>query len=156
MDKNTILDYVTETPGNTNRAVLGDMLDSVGGTGLPAVTSDDNGMVLTVVEGVWDKAAGSGVNALVVGVDIETRTLNKTWNEINDAFPNAYVISNLDDSVLKSQIIEVISNTNVKAQDDYSIIAFVGTSFLKFSTDSANGYPSFNAGGSGGSDIPTS
>ena len=28
MDKNDILDYVTETPGNTNRAVLGDMLDS--------------------------------------------------------------------------------------------------------------------------------
>ena len=31
MDKNTILDYVTETPGNTNRAVLGSMLDSIGG-----------------------------------------------------------------------------------------------------------------------------
>ena len=57
MDKNDILDYVTETPGNTNRAVLGSMLDSVEGAGLPAVTSDDNGMVLTVVEGVWDKAA---------------------------------------------------------------------------------------------------
>lgn len=28
MDKDTILDYVTETPGNTNRAVLGSMLDS--------------------------------------------------------------------------------------------------------------------------------
>ena len=27
MDKDTILDYVTETPGNTNRAVLGSMLD---------------------------------------------------------------------------------------------------------------------------------
>ena len=31
MDKNDILDYVTETPGNTNRAVLGSMLDSMGG-----------------------------------------------------------------------------------------------------------------------------
>ena len=31
MDKNDILDYVTETPGNTNRAVLGSMLDSIGG-----------------------------------------------------------------------------------------------------------------------------
>lgn len=28
MDKNTILNYVTETPGNTNRAVLESMLDS--------------------------------------------------------------------------------------------------------------------------------
>lgn len=31
MDKETILDYVTETPGNTNRAVLGSMLDSMSG-----------------------------------------------------------------------------------------------------------------------------
>lgn len=29
MDKNTILNYVTETPGNTNRAVLSSMLDSI-------------------------------------------------------------------------------------------------------------------------------
>ena len=29
MDKNDILNYVTETPGNTNRAVLGGMLDSM-------------------------------------------------------------------------------------------------------------------------------
>ena len=29
MDKKTILDYVTETPGNTNRAVLESMLDSI-------------------------------------------------------------------------------------------------------------------------------
>lgn len=31
-----------------------------GGSGLPAVTSDDNGDVLTVVDGEWDKAAASG------------------------------------------------------------------------------------------------
>ena len=31
MTKKEILDYITETPGNTNRAVLGDMLDSFGG-----------------------------------------------------------------------------------------------------------------------------
>ena len=33
MDKDTILDYVTETPGNTNRAVLSGMLDSIEGGG---------------------------------------------------------------------------------------------------------------------------
>ena len=31
MDKDTILNYVTETPGNTNRAVLSGMLDSMSG-----------------------------------------------------------------------------------------------------------------------------
>ena len=43
MDKNDILDYVTETPGNTNRAVLGSMLDSMGGGG-----SDSNTIIVTV------------------------------------------------------------------------------------------------------------
>lgn len=34
MTKKEILDYIIETPGNTNRAVLGDMLDSFeGGSG---------------------------------------------------------------------------------------------------------------------------
>ena len=33
MDKNDILDYVTETPGNTNRAVLSGMLDSIANAG---------------------------------------------------------------------------------------------------------------------------
>ena len=31
MDKNQILDYVMDSPGNTNRAVLSGMLDSIGG-----------------------------------------------------------------------------------------------------------------------------
>ena len=42
MDKDTILDYVTETPGNTNRAVLGSMLDSMDGGG-----SGSNVVVIT-------------------------------------------------------------------------------------------------------------
>lgn len=33
MDKDTILNYVTKTPGNTNRAVLSSMLNSIEGGG---------------------------------------------------------------------------------------------------------------------------
>lgn len=58
MDKETILDYATNSPENTNRNVLRGMLDqfSKDSSGLPEVTSEDNGDLLKVVDGEWDKA----------------------------------------------------------------------------------------------------
>ena len=69
MDKNDILDYVTETPGNTNRAVLGSMLDSF--------TNGGRGSTLEV-NLIRDERTGDA-------------TTNKTWNEIYSAFPNAII-----------------------------------------------------------------
>lgn len=45
-----------ETAFNKDQKII---LDDIGGGGsaLPDVTSADNGMVLTVVDGVWDKAS---------------------------------------------------------------------------------------------------
>ena len=60
MSKKDIIDYVMETPGNTNKKVLGRLIDEVEGVKLPEVTEDDNGNVLTVVEGAQDKAEPSG------------------------------------------------------------------------------------------------
>ena len=61
-----------------------------GGSSLPAVTSDDNGDVLTVVEGQWAKAAPSGGGAYAVTVtnDGTTISANKTWQEIYDHWDN--------------------------------------------------------------------
>lgn len=64
-----------------------------GGSDLPAVSAADNGDVLTVVNGVWDKAApggGGGGGVLFVNATDDpvnhTYTLNKTAKEVIDAY----------------------------------------------------------------------
>lgn len=59
---------------------------SGGGSSLPEVSASDNGDVLTVVEGEWDKAAPSGGGPLVVNITYDestnTYTCDKTAAEI--------------------------------------------------------------------------
>ena len=56
-------------------------------SGLPEVTSADNGMVLTVVEGEWNKADPSTEIFYVdVTEDSTKRICNKTYGEIRNAF----------------------------------------------------------------------
>ena len=62
--------------------------ESGGGSSLPAVTSEDNGDVLTVVEGAWDKASPSGGGNFVVNFstqDYQTFTADKTFAQIESA-----------------------------------------------------------------------
>lgn len=79
MDKNDILDYVTETPWNTNRAVLGGMLDSFAGGG-----------------------GGGGSSAFVVTFtydsEHETFTADKTFAEIESAFEGGQHIDAFEDT----------------------------------------------------------
>lgn len=55
MDKKTILDYVTETPGNTNRAVLESMLDSI-----ESGSSDNTDLITIVFDGYITTEAPEG------------------------------------------------------------------------------------------------
>ena len=52
-------------------------------SGLPAVTSTDNGKVLTVVEGEWAPAAGGGGGAYVA--EFEWDNTNKYYVSVDDA-----------------------------------------------------------------------
>lgn len=52
---NEIINYVMDVPGDTNPNVLRSML-SDGVSPLPSVNINDNGKILTVIDGYWDKA----------------------------------------------------------------------------------------------------
>lgn len=80
MSKKDIIDYVTETPGNTNKKVLERLINEVEGTKLPEVTTEDNGDVLTVVEGTWDKAVPSGGGTTTIIIPINATVTEDNGN----------------------------------------------------------------------------
>lgn len=110
---------------------------------LPAVSSADNGNVMTVVNGAWGKAAPRGgvlvVNA-VYDEDTDVTTLDKTWKEIHDA----------DFAVLKDDVPsgKVVIPLTLIGEEDANF--FVGTGDNIYSTQSENGYPTDAAPGGGG------
>lgn len=90
----------TVTPKTRKEYYLKEIADNGGGGGssLPAVTASDNGSVLAVVDGAWDKATPS--NALLVHASdadfLATTTLDKTFAEIADAIDSGipvYVVA---------------------------------------------------------------
>ena len=102
--------------------------ESGGGSSLPAVTSEDNGDVLTVVEGAWDKASpsGGGGNFVVTFTteDYSTVTVDKTYAEIISAFNSgANVVGYLDLTALDSGI-SVVPLGNVIEDSTYGMITF--------------------------------
>lgn len=85
--ENEVLDYVMNTPGNTNPAILGQMLDENSGTKLPEPTPEDNGKVLGVADGAYALVSGGGgggsnepliLNGTEAGIDA-------SYNEIKTA-----------------------------------------------------------------------
>ena len=76
---------------------------------LPAVTSDDNGKILAVVNGAWNKATASGGASLFVITATDnngTITLDKTYAEIEQAYNagNILVVDYNDGTIVRRHI----------------------------------------------------
>lgn len=86
--KEEIFEYVMDTPGNTNPAVLRSKLNELPeGSSLPDVTAADNGRVLGVVDGEWAKMSGI-YQEFLIGVsteDMSTFTVNTDAQAIVNA-----------------------------------------------------------------------
>ena len=109
---------------------------------LPAVTASDNGDVLTVVNGAWDKAApgGGGASALVAEVLIEEATeyLDKTWQEIVDAMPLAYVYYNGEGGYSYCPVVATVEEGGVYA---VAFFNFMDMQTNIWTTNASNGHP---------------
>lgn len=128
-----------------------------GGSDLPAVTAEDDGDVLTVVNGAWDKAAPSGGDIVMLHIDEESLLLDKTWQEINDAFiagKRVVFVSESEDAGQYNASSFVVVATHYHnlyyVIETQTVNLGIGipsqVAFQQFITDSAHGYPAPNMG----------
>ena len=84
--------------------------------------------------------AGGGTPLIVNAVYDESTsiaTLDKTWQEIYDAFPNVAVYS-VESGYRKDAISSVFVGSSV-----FVVLVGGGDDAIRFTTDTANGYPSY-------------
>ena len=93
-------DTIADGAAVGNYVTIPDMIEacaqkagSGGGSALPAVTADDNGSVLTVVEGEWDKAgAASAVAVIEFTLSGSTISTDKTAAEIKSLIDSGKIV----------------------------------------------------------------
>ena len=134
-DKNTVYFILDK-----QKIYLGNKLfsstESGGSSELPEVTDEDNGDVLTVVDGVWDKAKNTGI--LICSVDEQTGEINKTWQEIYDA-EFCVIITEYDDGK------DYLNISSIYFEDSkYYVLAYAGDILITFEASSADDYPISN------------
>ena len=117
-------------------------------SGLPTVSGDDNGKVLTVVEGEWEAAAagGGGSSALIVQLSGDTGTsdgytFDKTAAEVLAAISaGGIVIVHFPDSNSETSHYSIVSEISFSQFGAY-VVTYAGGRSCEFYCDTMNDYP---------------
>ncbi len=115
MSKEDVINYVMTTPNNPNRAVLEGMLEGI---------SEGSSSALIVEETVED----------------DTHTLNVTWQEIYDAFPNVAYVGEIEGGGIIKEPIDFLMVEKLPMGGSYTL-EIDGQSYL---ANSPTDYPSYS------------
>ena len=87
---------------------------------------------------------GGGGGVLVVSTDMQTMTLDKTWNEISSA--SFAVLQVLDENIVEYCPIVRTGYGGNNYYVEFASISQDGTTIIQFNTNSADGYPVMDMG----------
>lgn len=118
------------------------------GIALPTVTAQDEGKVLTVVSGAWNKAEASGGGSLVVHINTsgETPTLDKKAGEIFSAYmagQNVVLVVTRGNQTFCSNLTSARSSSET---GNYNFEFTDSDGKTDFSCTGMNDYPTFDGG----------
>lgn len=84
------------------------------------------------------EGGGGGGSALIANMDLETFTLDKTWQEIHDAdVAFIVIVSSDDDDKARHMVTETLIDSNNK----YCVNCYASGTDLQLVATSADGYP---------------
>lgn len=89
---------------------------------------------------------GGGGGAFIANLNMETQSLDKTWNEIKAAFTNgqpSYVVSKVGEVDAMYPIVECNNNATAYTVR-FLILDTSSVDYVPFSTSDPDGYPTFN------------
>ena len=119
------------------------------GETLPSVSSDDNGKVLGVSDGAWAVVSGGGgggseplIVILTSSADFTTVTMDKTWQEIYDAFLSGQPIICRTPFDL-SAVVDIYGD---EEEEEFTVTVFRQLGSEVYTASGYDGYPSHSNG----------